>query len=307
MFSENIPSVAPTNCTLCPRACGADRANNAKGYCGCGKTLTVARAALHHWEEPCISGTHGSGTVFFSGCTLKCCYCQNYTISAEGFGKEITPNRLAEIFLSLQAQGAHNINLVTPGQWQPWITPALTLAKQQGLHLPVICNTSGYETATQIDAWNGFVDIWLVDFKYADATLAKELSCAENYPIVAKEAIEQMLTQTGKLQFDTQDILQKGTIIRHLALPNHTDDSFAVLNQLAQWQQVYPQHFLPSLMSQYTPFYKAAAHGIGRRITSYEYNKVITHALSKGLSNGYMQEKSSAKEEYTPLFDGTGI
>ncbi len=307
MQSFETSVFAPTHCTLCPRACGVNRAAGQVGFCGCGSTLKVARAALHHWEEPCISGTRGSGSVFFSGCTLKCCYCQNYTISAEGFGKEIAPARLAEIFLTLQAQGAHNINLVSAGQWQPWVLAALSLAKAQGLHLPIVCNTGGYEMPAQVAAWGNAIDIWLVDAKYASSPLAADLSHAGDYPSVASAGIRAMLAQAGKLQFDGEGVLQKGTIIRHLALPNHTVDSCAVLDQLAQLQREYPQHFLPSLMSQYTPFYHAAAHGLGRRITSYEYRKVVNYAIGQGLSDGYMQEKSSAKEEYTPLFDGTGV
>ena len=155
----------PSRCALCPRRCGADRAAGQTGYCGAGGTVRVARAALHHWEEPCISGTHGSGTVFFSGCTLKCCYCQNYPISAECFGRDISVERLAAIFLDLQAQGAHNINLVTPGQWRPWIQAALDLARAQGLRLPIVCNTGGYETPESVAAWDGYADIWLTDWK----------------------------------------------------------------------------------------------------------------------------------------------
>ena len=242
----------PTRCTLCPRRCGADRAAGRTGFCGAGATLKAARAALHHWEEPCISGTRGSGTVFFSGCTLKCCFCQNYPISAEGLGKEITVEHLAEIFLNLQAQGAHNINLVTPGQWQPWIIAALDIARAKGLRLPIVCNTGGYETVESIEAWRGHIDIWL-------------------------------------------------------ALPGHVEDSFAVLDQMAAWNDADPGCFLPSVMSQYTPFYKAAEHGIGRRITTYEYRRVVNYAMDKGLVQGYMQQKSSAKEEYTPSFDLTGV
>ena len=241
----------PASCTLCPRRCRADRAAGQVGFCGAGRTLKAARAALHFWEEPCISGTRGSGTVFFSGCTLKCCFCQNYPISAEGLGREITPEHLAEIFLDLQRQGAHNINLVTPGQWRPWIIAALDLARAGGLHLPIVCNTGGYETV--------------------------------------------------------EGILQKGVILRHLALPGHIDDSFAVLDQMAAWNQADPGCFIPSVMSQYTPFYKAADHGIGRRITTYEYRRVVNRAMDLGLTDGYMQQKSSAREEYTPSFDLTGI
>ena len=274
----------PSSCTLCPRHCGADRAAGRTGFCGAGSTLKAARAALHYWEEPCISGTRGSGTVFFSGCTLKCCFCQNYPISAEGLGREITVEHLAEIFLDLQSQGAHNINLVTPGQWQPWIIAALDIARAKGLHLPILCNTGGYETVESVEAWRGYIDIWLADLKYVSSALSAELSSAPDYFAQAKPAIEAMMAQTG-----------------------HIDDSFAVLDQMAAWNDANPGCFIPSVMSQYTPFYKAAEHGIGRRITTYEYRRVVNYAMDKGLAQGYMQQKSSAKEEYTPSFDLTGV
>ena len=297
----------PSRCTLCPRRCGANRAAGRTGFCGAGATLKAARAALHHWEEPCISGTRGSGTVFFSGCTLKCCFCQNYPISAEGLGKEITVEHLAEIFLNLQAQGAHNINLVTPGQWQPWIIAALDIARAKGLRLPIVCNTGGYETVESVQAWRGYIDIWLADLKYVSSALSAELSAAPDYFAEAKPAIEAMMAQAGHPVFDADGILQKGVILRHLALPGHVEDSFAVLDQMAAWNDADPGCFLPSVMSQYTPFYKAAEHGIGRRITTYEYRRVVNYAMDKGLVQGYMQQKSSAKEEYTPSFDLTGV
>ena len=214
---------------------------------------------------------------------------------------------LAEIFLSLQAQGAHNINLVTPGQWRPWITAALDLARAQGLHLPIVCNTGGYETVENVEAWRGYIDIWLADLKYVSPALSAELSAAPDYFAQAKPAIEAMMAQAGHPVFDADGILQRGVILRHLALPGHVDDSFAVLDQMAAWNDADPGCFLPSVMSQYTPFYKAAEHGIGRRITTYEYHRVVNYAMDKGLVQGYMQQKSSAKEEYTPSFDLTGM
>ncbi|MGN0662126.1 MAG: radical SAM protein [Faecalibacterium sp.] len=298
---------APSHCTLCPRRCGADRAAGRSGFCGAGGTLKAARAALHFWEEPCISGTRGSGTVFFSGCTLKCCFCQNYPISAEGLGRELSVDRLAEIFLELQAQGAHNINLVTPGQWRPWIIAALDQARARGLSLPIVANTGGYETLESIAAWAGYIDIWLADLKYHDASLAAELSAAPDYFPVAKAAIEAMMAQTGHPVYGPDGLLRRGVLVRHLALPGHVEDSFAVLDQLAAWNDAHPGCFVPSLMSQYTPFYKAAEHGIGRRITTYEYRRVVNYAVDHGLAAGYMQQKSSAKEEYTPSFDLTGV
>ena len=297
----------PSRCALCPRRCGADRAAGQAGYCGAAGTLKVARAALHFWEEPCISGTRGSGTVFFSGCALKCCYCQNYPISAESFGREITVERLAEIFLELQSQGAHNINLVTPGQWQPWIIAALDKARADGLRLPIVCNTGGYETAESVARWQGYIDIWLADLKYVSPALSAQLSAAPDYFAVAKTAIEAMMAQAGRPVCDAEGMMRRGVILRHLALPGHIDDSFAVLDQMAAWNDADPGCFVPSLMSQYTPFYKAKEAGIGRRITTYEYRRVVNYAVDKGLAAGYMQQRSSAKEEYTPAFDLSGV
>ena len=297
----------PSRCALCPRRCGADRAAGQAGYCGAAGTLKVARAALHFWEEPCISGTRGSGTVFFSGCALKCCYCQNYPISAESFGREITVERLAEIFLELQSQGAHNINLVTPGQWQPWIIAALDKARADGLRLPIVCNTGGYETAESVARWQGYIDIWLADLKYVSPALSAQLSAAPDYFAAAKTAVEAMMAQAGRPVCDAEGMMQRGVILRHLALPGHIDDSFAVLDQMAAWNDADPGCFVPSLMSQYTPFYKAKEAGIGRRITTYEYRRVVNYAVDKGLAAGYMQQRSSAKEEYTPAFDLSGV
>ena len=273
--------------------------------------LRAARAALHHWEEPCLSGDPqaptGSGTVFFSGCALGCCYCQNYPISQEGAGRDISAGRLAEIFLELQQQGAKNINLVTATQWLPWVLPALDAARAGGLALPVVYNTGGYETVETVRALAPYVDIWLTDYKYVSPALAAELSRAQDYPAAAEAALRAMLAQTGAPVYDGEGYLQRGVIVRHLALPGHTDDSRAVLQRLAALKKETGVPFLLSLMSQFTPFYHAAAHGLGRRITSYEYRKVVDAALALGLTEGYMQEKSSAREEYTPPFDGEGL
>lgn len=301
----------PTHCTLCPRACGADRAAGQTGLCGAGDTLRAARAALHHWEEPCLSGdpeaSTGSGTVFFSGCALGCCYCQNYGISQEGQGRPLTEARLAEIFLELQTKGAKNINLVTATQWLPWVLPALDSARRRGLRLPVVYNTGGYETVQTVQALAGYVDIWLTDFKYDSPALAAELSRAGNYPAVADRALRAMLRQTGAPVYDPEGYLRRGVIVRHLVLPGQAADSQAVLRRLAAVRRQEGVPFLLSLMSQFTPFYHAADHGLGRRITSYEYRKVVDAALALGLTDGYMQEKSSAREEYTPPFDGEGL
>lgn len=301
----------PHRCRICPRACGADRAAGQAGYCGADDKLVVARAALHHWEEPCLSGApddaRGSGTVFFSGCALRCCYCQNYPISQQGVGKAITAQHLAEIFPRLQQNGARNLNLVTATQYLPWVLEALDSARSAGLSLPVVYNTGGYETVETVKALDGYVDVWLADFKYASPDLADRLSSARDYPAVAEAALRQMLIQTGAPVYDAEGFLQRGVIVRHLALPGCTEDSFAVLQTLARIRKETGIPFVPSLMSQFTPFYKAAEHGLGRRITTYEYRKVIDEAIRLGLTDGYMQEKSSAREEYTPPFNLEGV
>ena len=295
----------PKNCQLCPRLCGADRTRQAPGLCGGGPQVRAARAALHAWEEPCISGTRGSGTVFFSGCSLGCCYCQNYRISAENFGKPLSVPQLAAIFLRLQAQGAHNINLVTATHYAPWVTAALDKARAQGLRLLVVYNTGGYETEQTVRALAPYVDIWLTDMKYVSSALSGEYSAAPDYFAVAAPALRQMLAQAGPPVFGADGLLQRGVIVRHLALPGALHDSLAVLRFLAG---LGPQNFLFSAMSQYTPFYRAAQHkALSRRISTYEYRTVVNEAVRLGLTNGYMQEKSSAKEEYTPPFDLEGV
>lgn len=293
----------PTHCTLCPRRCGADRTKT-QGLCGGGSRVKAARAALHFGEEPCISGVRGSGTVFFSGCALRCCYCQNYAISAENFGREISVERLAKIFLALQEQGAHNLNLVTAGHYLPWVCEALDRVKGR-LTIPVVYNTGGYETAEAVEALRGYVDIWLTDLKYHSAALAAEYSAAPDYFAVASAALCQMLRQAGPPRYDADGLLQSGVIVRHLALPNAGDDTRAVLDYLAGLPR---GEFLLSLMSQYTPFYKAAEHkALARRISTYEYRRAVEYAVSLGLTDGYMQQRSSAKEEYTPPFELQGI
>ena len=290
-------------CHLCPRNCMADRTEK-EGYCGGTKQAKVARAALHFWEEPCISGQNGSGTVFFSGCQLKCCYCQNYKISAENFGKEISTEQLGRIFLNLQKNKAHNINLVSPTQYVPFIIEALDSIKSQ-LKIPVVYNTGGYETIETLKLLEGYVDIYLTDLKYMDPVISKRYSNAEDYFEYASKANAEMFNQVGKVRIDDNGIMQKGVIIRHLVLPNNRCDSMKVLDWVAD--NFNNDDILISLMSQYTPFYKSSNFKeISRRISTFEYNKVLDHALSLGLK-GYMQEKSSAKEEYTPLFDLEGV
>lgn len=293
------------DCTLCPRMCHADRTVSS-GFCGCSHIPKAARAALHLWEEPCISGSRGSGTVFFTGCTLRCCFCQNFQISSQGLGKELTAPQIARIFLSLQEQGAHNINLVTPTQYLPHILEALTLARP-ALTIPIVYNCGGYERTETIDGLKGYVDIYLPDLKYFSAKLSQKYSRAADYFSLASRAIPRMIQQTGAPVFDSESgILIKGVIIRHMVLPGAKEDSIRLLHWI---KDTLPEgSYLISLMSQYTPYYRAGQYPqINRRITSYEYNKVLDEAIRLGLTNGFMQEKSSAKEEYTPPFNLEGL
>ncbi len=291
------------NCKLCPRKCGADRTKQ-QGSCGGGANLRVARAALHLWEEPCISGTNGSGTVFFSGCPLQCCFCQNYQVSAENFGKEITIDRLAHIFLKLQAQGAHTINLVNPTHYVPWIVKALKLAKPN-LHVPIVYNSGGYETCETLKMMEGLVDIYLPDLKFMDPQRAKRYAGAPDYFQHATAAIREMYRQVGELRYGKAGMLQKGLIVRHLVMPKGRFDSEAILEWIAKNLPV--DKIAVSLMSQFTPFYRCAEYPeINRRVSTYEYNQVLSKAQELGL-RGFMQERSSAKEEYTPLFDLQGV
>ena len=294
----------PTCCTICPRRCGANRAAGRTGFCGAGAALKAARAALHFWEEPCISGTRGSGTVFFSGCTLKCCFCQNYPISAEGLGKEITVEHLAEIFLNLQAQGAHNINLVTPTHFADGIAEALRLARPE-LHIPVVYNTSGYEKVKTLQMLEGLVDIYMPDFKYMSPELSARYSAAPDYPAVATDALKEMFRQVGRPQFSPDGLLTRGVLVRHLVLPGCRADSLAVLRHLRTL--FAPEDILLSLMSQYTPEFVADApdRNLHRRLTRFEYESVA--ALARGLDfRGFFQERSSASAAYTPDFTAGG-
>lgn len=291
-------------CTLCPRMCRADRRTQT-GFCGCGLKPKVARAALHFWEEPCLSGTRGSGAVFFSGCTLRCGYCQNARISAGGFGAEISEARLAEIFLELQEQGAHNLNLVTATQYLPAVLRALGMARPR-LHIPVVYNCGGYERVETIRALKGCVDIFLPDFKYMSPALAGRYSHAPDYPVVAAAAVKEMAAQTGAPVFGPDGLLRSGVIVRHLVLPGARRDSMAVLGWLHD--NLPAGSFLLSLMSQYTPY--QAIDGcpeLSRRVTTFEYESVVREALRLGLTDGYRQEKTSAREEYTPPFDLEGV
>ena len=295
------------DCKLCPRGCGIDRTQHI-GPCGGGSLPRLARAALHYWEEPCISGegkdAPGSGTVFFSGCTLRCCFCQNYEISAQNLGREVSEERLGEIFLQLQSQGAANLNLVTGTQYIPSILRALEITGDQ-LRIPVVWNCGGYETVESIEALAGKVQIFMPDLKYYDCALSARLSRAPDYFDRASRAILRMIELAGPPVFDPRGLLRSGVILRHLVLPGHREDSLRLLDWIAS---ALPRDgFLLSLMSQYTPYRKLPYPELNRRLSSFEYNKVIDHALDLGLTRTYTQQRTAAKEEYTPPFDLTGV
>lgn len=292
-------------CRLCPRNCGIDRTKQT-GVCGETDALRVARAALHFWEEPCLSGTVGSGTVFFAGCGLRCVFCQNQSIAHGHRGREITTERLADIFSELEAQGALNINLVTPTHFVPHIRAALNLARTRGMTLPVVYNSSGYESVETLRSLDGYVDIYLPDFKYASPTLAGALSAAPDYPDVARAAIAEMVRQCGDIKFRADGIMERGVIVRHLVLPGHTDDSMAVLREL---YETYGDRIYLSIMSQFTPCVAApAAHPeLDRKLTKYEYQKVVAFAEKIGIRNGFLQGGEAAAESFIPDFDETGV
>jgi putative pyruvate formate lyase activating enzyme len=291
-------------CNLCPRECGADR-ESAFGFCGYGNEIKAARAAPHFWEEPCISGSSGSGAVFFSGCPLKCCYCQNFEISCKGYGREITAERLAEIFLELQDRGVHNINLVTAAQYLTGVIKALDIARP-GLHIPVVYNSSGYERAEAVKALKGYVDIYLPDIKYFSPEISQDYSKAKDYFNIASAAVKEMVRQTGTVGYDKQGVMQKGVIIRHMVLPGAREDSIRILKWMSG--SLPKDKFLLSLMSQYTPMFRAEEYGgINRRVTTFEYESVVKEALRLGLDNGFIQRRSSAKSGYTPVFDFEGV
>lgn len=312
----NLSPLSYTSCQLCPRMCRVDRTVTA-GFCQSGTTVKVARAALHHWEEPCISGVNGSGAVFFSGCTLRCCFCQNYKISQENFGKELTERQLADCFLRLQDQGAHNLNLVTATHYLPSVLKALDLVRHR-LAIPVVYNCGGYERVETVKQLKDYVDIWLPDLKYESSGLSAKYSQARDYFPTAAAAISQMIAQTGPPVYTAPDsygqtagapapaLMRSGVIIRHMVLPGARKDSIRLLHWM---KDTLPKdHYLISLMSQYTPFHRSSEYPeINRRITTYEYDQVVNTALDLGLTMGFMQKKSSAREEYTPPFDLEGL
>lgn len=295
-------------CDLCPRKCLVDRKKGEKGICGQTENLKVARAALHFWEEPCISGDAGSGAVFFSGCPLHCVFCQNENIANGTVGKEISLERLVDIFLELQEKGANNINLVTPGHFVPQIVKALDQAKKEGLTLPVVYNTSSYETVDTIKRLEGYVDIYLPDFKYMSQVLSKKYSHAPDYAEVAKAAIAEMVRQTGKAVFvngDEDNLILRGTIVRHLTLPGCMEDSMQILKYL---HETYGDTIYISIMNQFTPLFNLEKYPeLNRRITDEEYETLVDYAIDIGIENGFIQEGDTAEESFIPAFDCEGV
>ena len=293
------------NCLLCPRKCGINRSTGQTGVCGVSSEIKVARAALHYWEEPCISGKRGSGAVFFSGCSLHCVFCQNREISDGKAGKVISKERLSDIFMELADKGANNINLVTPGQYIPDIVWAVNDAKSRGMKLPIIYNTSGYENVTELKLLEGIVDVYLPDFKYMDSTLSARYSRAKDYPSVAKQALSEMVRQQPDVVIDdAPGLIQKGVIVRQLLLPGHVNDAKAVLKYL---YDTYHDHVYISMMSQFTPIALKDYPEINRTVTRREYERLVDYALEIGITNAFIQEGDVAKDSFIPAFDCEGV
>ena len=293
------------SCTICPRNCKINRNNNELGFCRSGSLVKIARVSLHMWEEPCISGTKGSGTVFFSGCNMCCEFCQNHTISQEGVGKEVSIGRLSEIFLELQSKEANNINLVTPTQFSPQIAEAISIAKKNGLSIPVLYNTNGYENLESIKALNGLIDVYLPDLKYFNNKYAEKYSHAPKYFMYASKAIKEMVSQTGSVSFDEDGLIKKGVIVRHLMLPGLLFDSKKVMDYL---YNTYKDNIYISLMNQYTPMYNAYKFKeLTKPLKEEHYDALIDYCLSLGIKNAYIQEKGTASEDFVPDFDLRGV
>ena len=300
-----MDSLILKDCVLCPRECHVDRTAGKRGYCKATDELVVARAALHMWEEPCISGKEGSGTVFFSGCAVGCVYCQNSNIAKGLAGKIITTERLAEIFLELQDKEANNINLVTPSHYVPHIIEALNISRKKGLALPVVYNCSGYEKVETLRLLEGYIDIYLPDFKYMSDEPAKKYSNCKNYFTVAAEAIEEMVRQVGVAKFDERGIMQKGVIVRHLTLPGYLEDSKRIIKHL---YENYGNRIFISIMNQYTPITKNMMYPeLNRRITEEEYEELVDYAIEIGVEKGFIQEGETALESFIPEFNGEGV
>lgn len=303
-----LETASLSHCELCPRRCGANRAAGARGVCGADDSLKIARAALHYWEEPPISGERGSGTIFFSACPLKCVYCQNHEISTGGFGIEVAPGRLVEIMLELQEQGAHNINLVTATHYAHLLPTAIGEARRRGLSIPIVYNTSGYEREEAVAELADLVDVWLVDYKYADADLGRALSHVVDYPETVARALSRMcaaVAARGGELVDADGMMRRGVIVRHLVLPGHADDSCRVLDRIWDVAGDVPI----SVMNQYTPNERMRESGgeLSRAVTEDEYEFVLDHADDVGFTQMFWQEGGAVDESFTPAFDTTGV
>ncbi|MBQ2900831.1 MAG: radical SAM protein [Agathobacter sp.] len=297
-------------CELCPRKCKVNRAVGKTGVCKVDATLKLARAALHFWEETCISGTKGSGAVFFSGCSMHCVFCQNRDIAQGVVGKEISQERLVEIFLELQEKGANNINLVTPGHYVPHIVWAVEQARNQGLRIPIVYNTSSYEKVDTLKQLEGIVDVYLPDFKYWSPELAAKYSNASDYPKVARAAIAEMVRQQPNAVFlyeeeQNVDLIQKGVVVRQLLLPGQLQDAKQIIKYL---YETYGNQIYYSLMSQYTPLAHVENYPeLNRKVSRRTYEKYVDYAIEIGVENGYIQEEDVAEESFIPAFDGEGV
>ena len=292
------------SCNLCPRCCGVNRASK-RGFCSAsGETVRVGRAMLHMWEEPCISGQRGSGTIFFVGCNLKCIYCQNSVLSNGDAGIDIPIEKLAETMLYLQCEGAHNINLVTPTHYSLQIISAVRLARQKGLQIPIVYNTSGYESVEAINALSKTVDVYLTDFKYSDNLLAGKYSGVSDYFEVALDALTVMVKQVGSPRFDDNGIMEKGVIVRHLVLPGHIENSKKVLSEI---YQRFGNKIFVSIMNQYTPIKQLPFPELNRTVTAEEYDAVIDYALDLGMTQAFVQDGETQSESFIPEFNGEGI
>ena len=289
-------------CNLCPKNCNANR-NEKTGFCGADKNIKVAKAYLHEWEEPFISGTNGSGTVFFSHCNLKCVFCQNYKISAEGFGKNLSQDELYGVFKNLEQQGAHNVNLVTPTHYVPYILPVLQKFKQNS-SLPIVYNCGGYEKVETLKMLDGLVDVYLPDMKYVDSRISQKYSHVSDYFDVNTQAVLEMKRQQPQDIFEG-DLIKKGVVIRHLVMPNLVDQSKKILDWVCN---NLGKNTLVSLMAQYQPFYRACEFDeINRKITEREYNRVLDYADQLEMTNILCQERASSNEKYVPSFDLQGV
>lgn len=291
-------------CRLCPRSCGIDRLKQI-GFCGASDKVKIALVSLHQWEEPCLIGERGAGTVFFSNCNLRCCFCQNHQISQGGYGVEVTVERIAEIFLEQQERGAANIDLVTPTHYVPQIITALDIAKSKGLNIPIVYNSNGYENVETIELLKGYVDIFLPDLKYFDDETAVRYSSAPNYFKTASKAIAKMFELVGSTEFDSSGLMKRGLIVRHLILPNHRRESMKIVEWL---YKTFGDAIYISLMNQYTPMFNSVKYKeLNRRLTTFEYDSVINYALELGIKNCYIQVGRTASKEFVPNFNLDGV